>query len=86
MLISGILSLQWIALQDYVKILETNKQFNNNYRYVSIAINIVGQTIESDGYVDDYSIEVSSIDSNDRTITINPVLFQHSHWLCNGYC
>ena len=64
------------ALQDYVKVLATNTQFgNNNPLAKPVQVYVVGQTIESDGYVDDYSIEVSSIDVNDRTLIIDPDFF-----------
>ena len=64
------------ALQDYVKVLATNTQFgNNNPLAKPVTVFVVGQTTESDGYVDDYSVEISSIDVNDRTVTIDPDFF-----------
>ena len=64
------------ALQDYVKVLATNTQYGNNYPLSKpVQVYVVGQTVESDGYVDDYSIEISSIDVNDRTVIIDPDFF-----------
>ena len=49
-------------LQDYVSVLKTNSQPNSNYPlFKNIALNIIGQTIEADGYVDDYSVEVTGL-------------------------
>ena len=63
-------------LQDYVKVLETNSQPNsNNPLSAPVIANITGQTIESDGYVNDFEVEVSSIDVNDRVILVNPDFF-----------
>lgn len=64
------------ALQDFVKVLPTNTQFGSNNPLVRpITVFVVGQTTESDGYVDDYAVEVSSIDVNDRTVIVDPDFF-----------
>lgn len=48
------------TLQDHVKILKTNTQpFSNYPMYEDVSLNVVGQTTESDGYVDDYAVEVA---------------------------
>jgi len=48
------------TLQDHIKILKTNNQPYGNYpMYEDVTLNVVGQTTESDGYVDDYAIEVA---------------------------
>jgi hypothetical protein len=63
-------------LQDFVKILEVNSQPNSNYALPNnIQINIVGQTVESDGYINDFEVEVSSTDVNNRTIILDPNFF-----------
>lgn len=64
------------ALQDFIKVLATNTQFGSNYALAKpVQVYVVGQTIESDGYVDDYAIEISSIDINNRTVIIDPDFF-----------
>ena len=63
-------------LQDFVKILATNTQYNsNNSLAKDVVVNIVGQTVESDGYVNDFDVEVSSTDSNNRSIILDPDFF-----------
>jgi hypothetical protein len=64
------------VLQDFVKILEINTQPNSNYALPNnIQVNIVGQTVESDGYINDFEVEVSSTDVNNRTIILDPNFF-----------
>jgi hypothetical protein len=64
------------VLQDYVKILASNTQPNSTYSLSdSIITSIIGQTVESDGYVNDYAVEVASINVNDRTIVEDPDFF-----------
>lgn len=63
-------------LQDFVNVLTTNTQPGSNYPMSrAIKTNIIGQTIESDGYVNDFAIEVSNIDINNKTIATNPDFF-----------
>lgn len=64
------------VLQDYVKVLATNTQYNSNYPLSKpVQMSILGQTVESDGYVNDFEVEVASIDVNDRTIINDPDFF-----------
>jgi len=64
-------------LQDYINILKINNQPNSSYPFgYDIKVNIVGQTVESDGYINDFEIEVASTDVNIRTLIINPDFFQ----------
>lgn len=64
------------SLQDFVKVLATNTQYNsNNALAKDVQINIVGQTVESDGYINDFDVEVSSSDSNNRNIILDPDFF-----------
>jgi hypothetical protein len=52
--VSGLLA------RDQIKILLSNTQPYINYPFPrDIPLNVVGQTVESDGYVDDFSVEVS---------------------------
>lgn len=49
-------------MRDNITILKTNSHPNNNYPLPKdVKLNVVGQLIESDGYVDDYSVEVSNV-------------------------
>jgi hypothetical protein len=72
-------------LQDYVKVLATNTQPSSNNPLVSpITISIIGQTVESDGYVNDFEVEIASIDVNDRTLISNPDFFSEVTGYVNG--
>jgi hypothetical protein len=72
-------------LQDYVKVLATNTQPSSNNPLVSpITISIIGQTVESDGYVNDFEVEIASIDVNDRTLISNPDFFNEVTGYVNG--
>jgi len=63
-------------IQDFIKILATNTQpTNNNPLAAPVQTNIVGQTVESDGYVNDFEVEISATDVNNRTIINNPDFF-----------
>jgi hypothetical protein len=63
-------------LQDFVKVLATNTQPSSNYPLTTpVSASIIGQTVQSDGYVDDFEVEVASIDVNDRTVVENPDFF-----------
>jgi hypothetical protein len=64
-------------LQDFISVLATNTQPNsNNPLSKAISVNIVGQTVESDGYINDFEVEVASNDINNRGLIINPDFFQ----------
>jgi hypothetical protein len=64
------------VLQDFVKVLATNTQYNSNYPLSKpVQVSILGQTVESDGYINDFEVEVASIDANDRTIISDPDFF-----------
>ena len=63
-------------LQDFVNVLSSNTQPGSNYPLnKDVKVSVIGQTIESDGYIDDFEVEVASIDVNDRTIISNPDFF-----------
>jgi len=63
-------------LQDSVTVLATNTQYNSNYPLTNnIQTNIVGQTVFSDGYIDDFEVEISTTDINNQTIISNPDFF-----------
>jgi len=63
-------------LQDYVKVLETNNQPTSNYPLAGpITVNVIGQTVQSDGYVNDFEVEVSTIDVNNKIVITDPDFF-----------
>lgn len=63
-------------LQDYVSVLSINTEFNSsNALGKDTLINIVGQNVESDGYVNDYEVEVASTDINNGQLILNPDFF-----------
>jgi hypothetical protein len=63
-------------LQDFVNVLATNTQPNSNYPLAKpVKSSIVGQTVESDGYINDFEVQVASIDVNNRTVVDNPDFF-----------
>jgi len=56
-------------MQDYITILKSNSQpISNNALARDIKLNVIGQATESDGYVDDYAVEVSTIDATTNYI------------------
>ena len=72
-------------LQDFVNVLATNTQPSNNNPLVApVKVNIVGQTIASDGYINDFEVQVSATDANDKTIITNPDFFQTVTGYVNG--
>ena len=63
-------------LQDYVNILKVNSQFDSNFPlWKDVKLSVVGQLVESDGYVDDYSVEVASTDPNISGVVKEPDVF-----------
>ena len=63
-------------LQDFINVLATNTQPSSNYPLAKdVKVSITGQTVQSDGYIDDFEVEVSSIDINNRTVIIDPDFF-----------
>jgi hypothetical protein len=64
-------------LQDYVSVLGINTQpGSTNALGYDIPVNIIGQTIESDGYVNDFEVQVASTDINNNLLVVNPDFFQ----------
>jgi len=65
------------VLQDYIKVLATNKQPGSNYPLAKDEqISIIGQTVESDGYINDFEVEVAAIDTNNKTLIVDPEFFE----------
>lgn len=64
-------------LQDYVNVLPTNTQPNSNYPLAKeVKTYVVAQTVESDGYINDFEVEISTTDVQNRTVITNPDFFQ----------
>jgi len=65
-----------VILQDFVKVLTTNTQPGSNYPLTEpVTASIIGQTVESDGYINDFEVEVASIDVYNRSVLNNPDFF-----------
>jgi len=64
------------VISDFVNVLKTNSQPDTNYPlYGDIKLSIIGQPVESDGYVDDYQVIVSYADVNNDGIADDPDFF-----------
>jgi hypothetical protein len=64
-------------LQDFINVLGINPQPNStNALGKDTKVNIIGQTVESDGYVNDFEVEVASTDVNNRVLVLSPDFFQ----------
>jgi hypothetical protein len=65
-------------MQDNVVVLRSNSLPNSNYPFAKdIKLNVVGQMVESDGYVDDYSVEVSNVSLNVPSSYKDPDYFNY---------
>ena len=64
-------------LADFIKVLPSNTQPSSNYPLARpVEMNIIDQTVESDGYVNDFAVEVASVDINNKEIVTDPDFFQ----------
>ena len=64
-------------LQDYINMLGVNTQPSSTSAIgKDTKVNIIGQTVQSDGYVNDFEVEVASSDVNNRVLVVNPDFFQ----------
>jgi hypothetical protein len=63
-------------LQDFINVLSTNTLPNSSQPISKdTKINIIGQTVQSDGYVNDFEVQVSATDVNNRQLILNPDFF-----------
>ena len=63
-------------IQDFVNVLSVNTQYGSNIPLgQDLKVNIVGQTVESDGYINDFQVEVAATDINNRQLILNPDFF-----------
>ena len=64
------------VISDFVKALKSNSQPDSNYPLsTDISMEIIGQPVESDGYVNDYEVVVSYQDSDSDGVPDNPDFF-----------
>jgi hypothetical protein len=64
-------------IQDFINVLQVNSQPNSTQSLgKDIKVNILGQTVQSDGYVDDFQVEVAATDVNNRQLILNPDFFE----------
>lgn len=64
-------------LQDSITVLGINTQPGSSSALgKDYKINIVGQTVEADGYINDFEVEISPTDVNNQTLILNPDFFQ----------
>lgn len=64
------------VIKDFIKILKTNSQPNNNYPLsTDVITNIIDQPVLSDGLVDDFQVIIGFEDTNDNGIPLNPDFF-----------
>ena len=65
-----------LVLRDFVKALKTNNRPDSNAPlYGDVTMEIVDQPIESDGFVDDYQVEISYADSDVDGVADDPDFF-----------
>jgi hypothetical protein len=63
-------------IQDFIDVLGINTLPNSvNSIGKNTKINILGQTVQSDGYVDDFQVEVAATDVNNNQLILNPDFF-----------
>ena len=63
-------------IQDFINVLGINSQFGSSTPLgTDLKVNILGQTVESDGYVNDFQVEVAATDVNNRQLILNPDFF-----------
>jgi len=65
------------AMKDTITVLKSNSKPDSNSSLISdTKLNVVGRYVETDGFVDDYAIEVSSTDLNNKNVLLDPDFFQ----------
>lgn len=63
-------------LQDFINVLGINTQPNTSLPIGrDKKVNIVGQTVESDGYINDFEVEIAATDVNNKQLILNPDYF-----------
>jgi len=63
-------------IQDFINVLGINTVFNTTTALgADTKVNILGQTVESDGYVNDFQVEVAATDVNNGQLILDPDFF-----------
>lgn len=63
-------------LQDFINVLGINTQPNTSLPIGrDKKVNIIGQTVESDGYINDFEVEIAATDVNNKQLILNPDYF-----------
>jgi hypothetical protein len=63
-------------IQDFINVLGINTLPNSSTPIgQDTTVNILGQTVESDGYVNDFQVEIAATDVNNRQLILNPDFF-----------
>tara|TARA_R110000796_G_scaffold13839_5_gene44686 strand:+ start:2589 stop:5954 length:3366 start_codon:yes stop_codon:yes gene_type:complete len=63
-------------IQDFINVLGINTQFGKTTALgEDTKVNILGQTVESDGYINDFQVEVAATDVNNSTLILDPDFF-----------
>jgi hypothetical protein len=64
-------------IQDFINMLAINTQPNSSQSIgKDLKVSILGQTVESDGYVNDFQVEVAATDINNRQLVLIPDFFE----------
>lgn len=64
-------------VNDFINVLKTNSQPDSNTALISdIKLDIIDQPVESDGFVNDFLVEVSYTDDDNNNIADNPDFFE----------
>ena len=72
-------------IQDFINMLSVNTQFDSSTPLGrDYSVNILGQTVQSDGYIDDFQVEVAATDINNRQLILNPDFFNEVTGYVNG--
>ena len=73
------------VIQDFVNVLSINTQPDSTQSLGrDYKINIVGQTTQSDGYINDFEVEIAATDVNNRQLISNPDFFNEITGYVNG--
>ena len=73
------------SIQDFISVLGVNSQFGSSAPLGSnTSLNIVGQTVQSDGYINDFQVEVAATDVNNKQLILNPDFFNNITGYTNG--
>ena len=63
-------------IQDFINVLGINTVFNSAIALgEDTKVNILGQTVESDGYVNDFQVEIAATDVNNGQLILDPDFF-----------